>query len=341
MKKAFGIILLVVLALLTVGCPQEQQAGEDAKLWLNGISDGSVKGGKAVTLTVEKGDVDWFCWTHFDTGVIQTLGTDYNVYAWEDRDSLKKDDVDPSTLKKLTERKLENGKTYLFVFNVADVYNLYIHQPEVAAKGCEAGAKDFRGKIKVVDNQTWHYKDGGYTGIVDKNVELYITNNEPTATSFWQGGDYTVTELWPLVPTEQNEDGTYKTDSGSIWAVDQELKYSSISLSNGNTQGFLFPVEKDKDIMIAMYQPRRNTGTPLNSAATEEQKEENIATYFGKYIAYKDLEDTRVIETTSKDFGSDPTVDKKFLKGDEVFTAKSATGSITGYVLTDVGDMVK
>lgn len=340
MKKAFGIILLVVLALLTVGCPQEQQAGDDAKLWLSGISDGSVKGGKAVTLTVEKGDIDWFCWTHFDTGVIQTLGKDYNVYAWEDKDSLKKDDVDPSTLTTLKETKLEKGKTYLFVFNVADVYNLYIHQPDVAAKNCEAGAKDFRGKIKVVDSQTWHYKDDGYTGIVDKNVELYITNNEPDSGSFWQNGDYTVTELWPLVPTEKNEDGTYKTDKGSIWAVDQELKYSGLSLSNGNTQGFLFPVEKDKDIMIAMYQPNRNTGTP-KSGATEEEKDENIRTYFGKYIAYKALENTRVIKTTSKDFGSDPTVDKKFLKEDEVFTAKSATGSITGYVLTDIGDMVK
>lgn len=340
MKKAFGIILLVVLALLTVGCPQEQQAGDDAKLWLNGNSDGSVKGGKAVTLTVEKGDIDWFCWTHFDTGVIQTLGKDYNVYAWEDKDSLKKDDVDPSTLTTLKETKLEKGKTYLFVFNVAGVYNLYIHQPDVAAKNCEAGAKDFRGKIKVVDNQTWHYKDDGYTGIVDKNVELYITNDEPTTKSRWQGGDYTITELWPLVPTEKNEDGTYKTDSGSIWAVDQELKYSSISLSNGNTQGFLFPVEKDKDIMIAMYQPNRNTGKYSIANATEEEKQANLDTYFGKYIAYKDLENTRKKEAKSSEFGNG-TGDKGFLKGAEVFTAKSATGSITGYVLTDIGDMVK
>ena len=332
MKKKLNIIVLlslIVLTLFTFGCKKEVEAGADVRAWNILAQDGAC-GDRAVTLEVTKGDITWFCWTvhQADGGQIQTPGKDYDIYEWDDSD--KTDHFDEN--KKVNDiTTLENGKIYIFDFHVEGKYDLYIHQPDAEkAKNAEGVAvKDFRGKVKVEGN-TVHLKDTGYKDITGKNVEVYIKNNEPTGGSFWQGGDYTITELWPLVLDTPDKDGG--NGSGSIWKVDQSLKYTGLSLSNGYTEGWLFPCEVDQELLIAMYQPNRGTGTPLNNAATEEQKQENLNTYFGKLISYSKIPDNRKLSSAN----SSTFNDKKFLKDDVLFTAKSALGTVEYYTVSDV-----
>ena len=326
MKKKLNIIvllILVVLTLFTFGCKKEVEAGEEVRGWNIYAQDGAC-GDKAVTLKVENGEIPWFCWTvhQADGGYIQTTGTDYNIYEYSDSD--KSDHMEGAPINDI--EKLENGKTYVFKFNVAGVYDLYIHQP--TAEKSASGTKDFRGKVKVEGN-TVHLKDSGYKDITGKNVELYIYNDEPDSGSFWQGGDYTITELWPLVLESNNNEGNSGT--GSIWKVEQSLKYTGLALTNGNTAGWLFPCEEGKDILVAMYQPNRGTGTP-ETGSTKEQQTENLNTYYGKQISYASIPENRKLPVAD----SSSFEDKKFLKEDMSFIHKSALGTVEYYTVSDV-----
>lgn len=328
MKKKLNIIVLlslIVLTLFTFGCKKEVEAGADVRAWNILAQDGAC-GDRAVTLEVTKGDITWFCWTvhQADGGYIQTPGDgSYDIYEWDDSD--KTDHFDEN--KKVNDiTTLKNGKIYIFDFHVEGTYDLYIHQP--AAEKSAGGTKDFRGKVKVEGN-TVHLKDTGYKDITGKNVEVYIYNDEPNSGSFWKGGDYTVTELWPLVLDTPDKDGG--SGSGSIWKVDQSLKYTGLSFSNVKTAGWLFPCEVDQELLIAMYQPNRGTGTPKQDS-TKDQQTENLNTYFGKLISYSKIPDNRKLSSAN----SSTFNDKKFLKDDVLFTAKSALGTIDYYTVTDV-----
>lgn len=331
MKKKLNIIVLlslIVLTLFTFGCKKEVEAGADVRAWNILAQDGAC-GDRAVTLEVTKGNITWFCWTvhQADGGQIQTPGKDYDIYEWDDSD--KTDHFDES--KKVNDiTTLENDKIYIFDFHVEGKYDLYIHQPDAEkAKNAEGVAvKDFRGKVKVEGN-TVHLKDTGYKDITGKNVEVYIYNNEPTSTSFWKGGDYTVTELWPLVLDTPDKDGG--NGSGSIWKVDQSLKYTGLSFSNGKTAGWLFPCEEGKDIMVAMYQPNRGTGTP-DGNSTEEKKTINLNTYYGRLFSYSTIPQNRKFDKfNSSSFG-----EMQFLKDNVLFTHKSALGTVEYYTVSDV-----
>lgn len=337
MKKKLNIIVLlslIVLTLFTFGCKKEVEAGEDVSAWNILAQDGAC-GDRAVTLKVTKGDITWFCWTvhQADGGYIQTPGNDYDIYEWDDND--KTDHFDET--KKVNDiTTLENGKIYIFDFHVEREYDLYIHQPEAEKAKNAAGVavKDFRGKVKVEGN-TVHLKDTGYKDITGKNVELYITNNEPNSNSSWKEGNYTITELWPLVPTDDEN-----TESGSTWKVDQKLKYTGLTFTTG-TYGFLFPVEQDKELLVAMYQPLRNkkmdgTDAAYTTPASGTTAEVNIKTYYAKKIKYADIADSRKIgPISSSTFGLDAS-DKQFTMENQVFTAKSAFGTIDYYTVTDV-----
>lgn len=324
MKKKLNIIVLltlVVLTLFTFGCKKEVEAGADVRAWNISVQDGAC-GGQVVTLKVEKGDIPWFCWTvhQADGGYIQTAGTDYDIYKYVSDGDHFGDKVNDITT-------LENENTYIFKFGVKGNYDLYINQP--TAEKSVGGTKDFRGKVKVEENNTVHLKDSGYKDITGKNVEVYIKNNEPTSGSFWQNGDYTVTELWPLVLESNNTAGDSGT--GSIWKVEQSLKYTGLALTNGNTAGWLFPCEEGKDILVAMYQPNRGTGTP-EQGSTKEEQTENLNTYFGKQISYASIPENRKLTVAN----SSSFNDKKFLKDDMSFTAKSALGTVEYYTVSDV-----
>lgn len=329
MKKKLNIIVLltlVVLTLFTFGCKKEVEAGEEVRGWNIYAQDGAC-GDKVVTLKVENGEIPWFCWTvhQADGGYIQTAGTDYNIYEYSDSD--KTDHMEGDPINDIEE--LENGKTYVFKFNVARVYDLYIHQP--TAEKSANGTKDFRGKVKVEGN-TVHLKDSGYKDITGKNVEVYIKNNEPTGSSLWQGGNYVITELWPLIPTQQNGEGSWITGEGSVWSVNQSLKYTNLSLSNSYSAGWLFPMEEGKSMIIAMYQPKRSDGATRPTGKTEVELNENLNSVFGTLFEYtEDREYNDGAEKNSSEFGA-----RQFLKDGQVFTAKSALGTIDYYTVSDV-----
>ena len=109
------------------------------------------------------------------------------------------------------------------------------------------------------------------------------------------------------------------------------MKYTGLALTNGNTAGWLFPCEEGKDILVAMYQPNRGTGTPKQGSTKEEQTE-NLNTYFGKQISYASIPENRKLTVAN----SSSFDDKKFLKDDMSFTAKSAIGTVEYYTVSDV-----
>jgi len=329
MKKKLNIIVLltlVVLTLFTFGCKKEVEAGADVRAWNISAQDGAC-GDQVVTLKVEKGDIPWFCWTlhQADGGYIQTAGEGYDIYKYVSGGDHFGEKVNNITT-------LENGNTYIFKFGVKGNYDLYIHQP--TAEKSVGGTKDFRGKVKVEGN-TVHLKDSGYKDITGKNVELYITNNEPNSSSSWREGNYTITELWPLVPTDAEN-----TISGSTWKVDQNLKYAGLEFTTG-TYGFLFPIEQNKDLLVAMYQPLRNkkmdgTDAAYTTPASGTSAEVNIKTYYAKIIKYADIADSRKIgPISSSSFGLGES-GKQFTMENQVFTAKSALGTVEYYTVSDV-----
>lgn len=341
MKKKLNIIVLltlVVLTLFTFGCKKEVEAGEEVRGWNIYAQDGAC-GDQVVTLKVEKGDITWFCWTlhQADGGYIQTAGKDYKIYKYVSGDDHFGEEVNNITT-------LENGNTYIFKFGVKGNYDLYIHQPE--AEKSAGGTKDFRGKVKVEGN-TVHLKDSGYKDITGKNVEVYIENDEPidgAGGSLWQGGNYVITELWPLIPTQQNEDGSWKIEKGSVWSVNQSLKYTNLSLSKSYSAGWLFPMEEGKPMIIAMYQPKRSEGATRPSSVDQEKLDEkgcatvdeylemNLNSVFGKKFEYTDNRKyNNGIAEGSNSFG-----EKQFVKSEQVFTAKSAFGTIDYYTVSDV-----
>ena len=344
MKKKLNIIVLlslIVLTLFTFGCKKEVEHGEDVRAWNILAQDGAC-GDRAVTLEVTKGDITWFCWTvhQADGGYIQTPGDgSYDIYEWDDSD--KTDHFDEN--KKVNDiTTLENGKIYIFDFNVEGTYDLYIHQPD--AEKSAGGTKDFRGKVKVEGN-TVHLKDTGYKDITGKNVEVYIKNDEPVqGASLWQNGNYVITELWPLVPTEQDSEGNWKTDKDSVWAVNQSLKYTGLSLSKGTSAGWLFPMEEGKPMIIAMYQPKRSEGATRPTTVdlekleakdcetVDEYLEMNLNSVFGKEFKYtENRKYNNGLAEGSNSFGA-----KQFVKSEQVFTAKSALGTIDYYTVSDV-----
>lgn len=346
MKKKLNIIVLlslIVLTLFTFGCKKEVEAGEDVRAW-NILAQDDACGDRAVTLEVTKGDITWFCWTvhQADGGQIQTPGKDYKIYEYNASDK------DNHFGAEITDyNKLEDDKTYIFDFHVEGKYDLYIHQPDAEkAKNAEGVAvKDFRGKVKVEGN-TVHLKDTGYKDITGKNVEVYIKNDEPVqGASLWQNGNYVITELWPLVPTEQDSEGNWKTDKDSVWAVNQSLKYIGLSLSKGDSAGWLFPMEEGKPMIIAMYQPKRSEGATRPTSVSQELLEKkdcetvdeylemNLNSVFGKQFEYTE---NRKYNTPQNPEGSNSFGAKQFVKSEQVFTAKSALGTIDYYTVSDV-----
>lgn len=305
MKKRFSTIIFIVTILavaLTLGCdPKIKQSGDKIKQWETPQTYGGTENVRTVSIELKEDDVTWWCWTDSEGKIIPESETGVEVY-----DADVKNKIARGT-------KLDMGKTYVFKF--AEGYdgknNLYIHQPNRTSGDYPNGTFDYRGWVKVSDNNGVAIKDTGAPQAVNKQVAIYFQNNEPVVGvgyglgfggSFFQNGDYTITEIWPLVP--KNEENK---DVGATYIVDEELKYTELNIKcTGPVVGFLFPVKENTDVIIALYQPGRANGAEENfgkiykytengeektgtfdEAALAKKKQE----YFGLRVDSSELED--------------------------------------------------
>lgn len=299
MKKRFSTIILIVTILfvtLALGCdPKIKDSGEKIKQWETPQTYGGTENIRTVSIELKEDDVTWWCWTDSEGKIIPDSG----VAVYEEKSD---DKIARGT-------QLTKGKTYEFKF--AEGYdgknNLYIHQPNRTSGDYPNGTFDYRGWVKVSNNNAVAIKDTGAPQAVNKQVAIYFQNNEPLAGaglgfggSFFQKGDYTITEIWPLVPKNVKNQ-----DVGATYIVDEYLKYTELKIEKGEVLvGFLFPVKENTDVIIALYQPGRandaevflgdeykyiengveKTGT-FDEKALAEKKQE----YFGLKISSSDL----------------------------------------------------
>ncbi|MEE1000234.1 MAG: hypothetical protein UIH41_11280 [Treponemataceae bacterium] len=343
MKKRFSTIILIVTILfvtLALGCdPKIKDSGEKIKQWETPQTYGGTGNVGTVSIELKEDDVTWWCWTDSEGKIIPDSGVE--VYEEKSDDKIARGTI------------LEKGKTYEFKF--AEGYdgknNLYIHQPNRTSGDYPNGTFDYRGWVKVSNNNGVAIKDTGAPQAVNKQVAIYFQNNEPVSgaglgfgKSFFQNGDYTITEIWPLVPKNVEN-----KDVGATYIVDEDLKYTGLKIVQGGPLvGFLFPVKENTDVIIALYQPGRangaeeyfgknykyienggeKTGT-FDEKALAEKKQE----YFGLCVSSSELtsalsnKNREVTRASMSSFYSDDIDDVCFRKvGDNFVRTKSAFG---------------
>lgn len=256
MKKRFSTIIFIVTILavaLTLGCdPKIKQSGEKIKQWETPQTYGGTENVRTVSIELKEDDVTWWCWTDSEGKIIPDSGV--KVSEENSHTELPRGTI------------LEKGKTYEFKFEKGydGQNNLYIHQPNRTSGDYPNGTFDYRGWVKVSNNNGVAIKDTGAPQAVNKQVAIYFQNNEPVSgeglgfdtSSFFQEGDYTITEIWPLIPKNVEN-----KDVGATYIVDEELKYTELEIKKGEAiVGFLFPVKENTDVIIALYQPGRANG---------------------------------------------------------------------------------
>lgn len=296
MKKRFSTIIFIVTILavaLTLGCdPKIKQSGEKIRQWETPQTYGGTENVRTVSIELKEDNVTWWCWTDSEGKIIQDSGV--KVYEENSKTVIPRGTI------------LEKGKTYEFRFEKGydGKNNLYIHQPNRTSGDYPVGTFDYRGWVKVSNNNGVAIKDTGAPQAVNKQVAIYFQNNEPVSGagfgyggSFFQNGDYTITEIWPLIPKNVNNQ-----DVGATYIVDEELKYTELEIKKGEAiVGFLFPVKENTDVIIALYQPGRANGAEVfigrdyqygdeqtgefNKAVLDEKKQE----YFGLCVSSSEL----------------------------------------------------
>lgn len=281
MKKRFSTIILIVTILfvtLALGCdPKIKDSGEKIKQWETPQTYGGTENVRTVSIELKEDDVTWWCWTDSEGKIIPESGVKVSE---ENSDT----ELPRGTI-------LEKGKTYEFEF--AKGYdgknNLYIHQPNRTSGDYPNGTFDYRGWVKVSNNNAVAIKDTGAPQAVNKQVAIYFQNNEPvegtglgfsdTGSSFFQAGDYTITEIWPLIPKNVEN-----KDVGATYIVDEDLKYTELKIEKGGPLvGFLFPVKEDTDVIIALYQPGRANGAEVLIGQNYQYKDENGVKHTGEF----------------------------------------------------------
>lgn len=255
MKKRFSTIILIVTILfvtLALGCdPRIKNSGEKIKQWETPQTHGGTENVRTVSIELKEDNVTWWCWTDSEGKIIPDSG----VAVYEEKSD---DKIARGT-------QLTKGKTYEFKFaeGYDGINNLYIHQPNRTSGDYPNGTFDYRGWVKVSNNNAVAINDTGAPQAVNKQVAIYFQNNEPVygegfggTGSFFQAGDYTITEIWPLIPKNVEN-----KDVGATYIVDEDLKYTELKIEKGGPLvGFLFPVKENTDVIIALYQPGRANG---------------------------------------------------------------------------------
>ena len=261
MKKRFSTIIFIVTILfvtLALGCdPKIKQSGEKIKQWETPQTYGGTENVRTVSIELKEDNVKWWCWTDSEGKIIPESDSGVTVYDANSGNKIARGT--PLTM----------GNTYEFKFGEKYVgkNNLYIHQPNRTSGDYPVGTFDYRGWVKVSNNNGVAIKDTGAPQAVNKQVAIYFQNNEPVEgtglgfdkASFFQAGDYTITEIWPLIPKNVEN-----KDVGATYIVDEDLKYTGLEIKKGEAiVGFLFPVKENTDVIIALYQPGRANGAEL------------------------------------------------------------------------------
>lgn len=294
MKKRtiFSVLISLILLTCTIfSCTQPVLSGEKIKQWNAPQTYGGKDNCRTVSIELKDDDITWWCWTDKEGKILQ--------------DSAVKVYLEGSNTPITRGTKLEKGNTYEFKFSegYAGKNTLYIHQPNRVEDDYKAGEFDCRGWIQVSDNNGVAIKDSGARQVVNKQVAVYFQNNEPVTGSglgyggsFFQNGDYTITEIWPLIPKTTGITGVNAT-----YIVDEELKYTDLSIKSGDPiVGFLFPVKLNTDIIIAIYQPKRGAkgaeyigeNCKIDGEVVEFTQEilnDKKAEYFGINLTYAKL----------------------------------------------------
>lgn len=306
MKKlsTITIVLFALCLILSVfSCKAVADLDQDTKKWNGQAVNKNVN---TLSITASVGAIDWVCFTT-ENGVI--------IKPVSGTTAIAKDD----------------SGVFTFDFAKNTTVEVYIHQPEVVGKDKteeEKGEFDFRGSVVIGPNEGIEIKDSGYRQVVVPVGYLTLTNDEPLQTSKFEGGDYTVTELWPL---EQTGTGTPSTDNPVAFKTIPNKKLIDLNFKNGETTSFLLSAG---EYYLAMYQPYRNLNpadhtkyctnweTLNTDAVAIADTAENLKTYWGKKVTIKAHSEAN--GDTSSSFGT-----VKFLdKGDGVYEGRNLSDPI-------------
>ena len=232
MKKALSFLLALLVVVSFVGCKGSGDLGDViAKDWKNQQAEGAVK---TITLKADDYNITWFRFIE-KNGDYGTVVTDFA-------------DDNTGTYAAITKGK---SQTFTFDIDKRTEYVLYMYQADAVYKENIAGTYTYRGTVKAHTTQGTTIKASDWREFVDHVGEITITNDEPTTGSYFQHGDYTVTELWPLKVTSGNG-----SDTGSKFEVASGIKCTGLDFGKGKTLSFLMP---EGDLFITTYQPGRTT----------------------------------------------------------------------------------
>lgn len=267
MKKTLGIILLVALTLVTFGCKKIDDLGntKDVPKW-NSMESLGGNSEKLLDIRAEKHAINWWVITDMNGVVFD----DYEIISGEGNQFNNEDDY----VEIGKTETIPQGKAIRLKFDVEKNTDLILwiaQDDRIPAKkdsnGNEfpAGAKDYRGKIKISTSQGYSIKDQGYREEVSPVGVIDITCNETAGKQgcAWNG-NYRVTEVWPLSQKENSPE----------WEATEGLKFildAENYIEEGFSKKFIFPA--DQDTVLALKQPDRFDAEKDDVSKMEKQKD--------------------------------------------------------------------
>lgn len=276
MKKTLGIILLVALTLVTFGCKKIDDLGntKDVPKW-NSMESLGGNSEKLLDIRAEKHAINWWVITDMNGVVFD----DYEIILGEGNQFNKEDDY----VEIGKTETIPQGKAIRLKFDVEKNTDLILwiaQDDRIPAKkdsnGNEfpAGAKDYRGKIKISTSQGYSIKDQGYREEVSSVGVVKVFCNETAAgktkadckNGKWSG-DYKITEIWPL-----------SNKNGPQWEATEDLKFIlETPIEEGESLKIIYPAGNS---IFAIKQPSRFAENLPEDSKEAKAKEKQVDWYW-------------------------------------------------------------
>lgn len=281
--KLLGVLLVGCLGLSAFSCKLQGDIGDDdlKKIYTQTLAECE----NTVVIKADENSINFITFIDYsdkEAGVVvEPIGC---------KKVESEDDVDVSTVTKAfnPNMKFETGEYYAFTFAEAKKYAVYLGQKDrELKKGDDKGTDKYhvRGWFELKKDEGVYFKASSVKQVVSKVGVVEIGCDEPTGSSKYTKGDYSVTAIYPLKETETEFLAPTDYEGGEekqkAWVPIESVKIEDIKIANGKTGSFVFPAG---EYTLVLKQPNRYKDIDGNVI---EPNENEIKKQDGRYWGYE------------------------------------------------------